>query len=537
VSNTRETIATVHHAVQAHPSTRVFSIGLGNGASHELVEGIAQAGRGTSAFCVGDDSLRRKVVAQLEHALQPALADVTIEWEEATGAPPGYPNSGLGELVETAAAEPTTAPPPYPGIATAMDAPAATAAAAAAGDCSENVGSKTPPSGSLLAFSARTRRASNPAEREGFAQAPFHPPPVHAGKRFLSYCLVQKGGRPPSAVRVTAKSPAGPLDVRLEVTAADRVEGTLLHTMAARALIHDLQRRQSWMHCDRPRPVDDATVKAEIVRLGTTYSLASQHTSFLAIQPGASVLVGQPAATSADAIAAAQADIDDVVDVMHSNIERVLERGEQLDCLVERSCDLGSQSTLFMLSSQKCRGGGFFDSIADFFGGGRRPKAQSYKHERRQGIDAASSCENSDMFSLFSGSMAGAAPPGAPPPTTTPPRRKDLTSPDLVLQTIVKQQDFGGSFDLTAALTALLGCDLDAALAMAARIGGGTEAKRLVATALAITFMRTALSSLEGEWKLVEAKAMTFIKRSAAAASVDSHMLIKEAMPLVAHAV
>ena len=80
--------------------------------------------------------------------------------------------------------------------------------------------------GSLLGFKKRTPKPENPADADGLARAPFLNPPVLSGERFLSFVLVSKDGKPPAAVHITAKSPAGDLDVRLPVTEADVVQVT-----------------------------------------------------------------------------------------------------------------------------------------------------------------------------------------------------------------------------------------------------------------------------------------------------------------------
>lgn len=72
---------------------RVFALGLGDGASHELVEGIgkvsnanqlivlhsnllARAGRGTAVFVGDHERLEAKVISQLQRAIQPSMDDV-----------------------------------------------------------------------------------------------------------------------------------------------------------------------------------------------------------------------------------------------------------------------------------------------------------------------------------------------------------------------------------------------------------------------------------------------------------------------------
>jgi len=68
---------------------------------------------------------------------------------------------------------------------------------------------------------------------------------------------------------------------RLPVHKDRSISGNLLHTLAARKLIQDLEEGTSYLH---PAPPSDAGVKAAIVSLGTTFGLASRYTSFLAIE-------------------------------------------------------------------------------------------------------------------------------------------------------------------------------------------------------------------------------------------------------------
>lgn len=52
---------------------RLFALGIGDGASLYLVEGMAKAGGGTGAFVTYQESIDKKVLNQLKNALQPAL--------------------------------------------------------------------------------------------------------------------------------------------------------------------------------------------------------------------------------------------------------------------------------------------------------------------------------------------------------------------------------------------------------------------------------------------------------------------------------
>ena len=268
VSNTTGCIDTVSRGVAAYVHEhrrpcRVFGLGLGHGASRELVEGIARVGGGTADFVLGTE-LDEKVIAQLKTALQPALNAVVVEWK---GCNP---------------------------VSAASDSPPLTAAAAAAAASPDTTPTVPPPSptviGSLLGYVAH-----RPGPVSTVLPAPFTAPPVFSGSRYLTFCVVEPGTTTPTAVHVTAETPAGKLDVLVPVEhAVSSHSHGVIHPMAARALIRDLEDCSSWLHAEaRPTDVTADKVKAEITRLAISHSLVSSHTSFVAVQ--VDVTGGKPA--------------------------------------------------------------------------------------------------------------------------------------------------------------------------------------------------------------------------------------------------
>jgi hypothetical protein len=77
VQNTEECIQTVRK--QAN-TTRVFTFGIGSGASRKLIMEISKAGEGSFEFIEDEKSMEDKVLKQLNKAIKPALTDLKISW-------------------------------------------------------------------------------------------------------------------------------------------------------------------------------------------------------------------------------------------------------------------------------------------------------------------------------------------------------------------------------------------------------------------------------------------------------------------------
>jgi Ca-activated chloride channel family protein len=77
VSNTDAVIDLVRrHAGHA----RVFTFGVGAGASQHLVKGVARAGEGEAELIAPGERIESKVLRQLQRALSPAVTDVEVDW-------------------------------------------------------------------------------------------------------------------------------------------------------------------------------------------------------------------------------------------------------------------------------------------------------------------------------------------------------------------------------------------------------------------------------------------------------------------------
>jgi len=119
-------------------------------------------------------------------------------------------------------------------------------------------------------------------------QAPHVLPPVFADGRVVVFGRV--GELKAGDVTLRAKSAAGDVAFPLPIDPSAVPSGSLVSTLWARRAIRDLEEGCSRLHAPRGSRQERATagleerVKAEIVRLGTTYGLMSRHTSFVAIE-------------------------------------------------------------------------------------------------------------------------------------------------------------------------------------------------------------------------------------------------------------
>lgn len=183
VSNTEAVLALVRKHSE---TTRVFTLGIGAGASHHLVRGMARAGEGEAELIFPGERIEAKVLRQLSRALSPAITDVRVSW------------GGLE-----------------------------------------------------------------------VKQAPHRVPPVFAPGRVLVYGFLARPLEREVEVKLEARGGEGALSFPVSLSPAKRTTDFLVSTLAARALLRDLE---------------DAGQKDAATAIGVKYGLSSKWTSFVAIE-------------------------------------------------------------------------------------------------------------------------------------------------------------------------------------------------------------------------------------------------------------
>ncbi len=311
-------------------------------------------------------------------------------------------------------------------------------------------------------------------------QAPHFVPPAFADGRVIVYGL--GGGELPRQAVLKARGPSGDLEWRVAIDAQAAAEGTLVGTLAARALIRDLEEGMSPRHTRRGSLQQrgksaQARVDQEIVALAKAWTLASRHTSFVAVEQrevpseGAATLVRVPIA---------------------------LQRGwgaQRPEAEILQSGAVMACPARFLRDSVSAR---------------RMVEAPLLEHDEYadlacEGPLRAGRDEDGDE-------VAGPAPaqPGGTPGV------------------LVALQRFDGSWDLTEELAAFLGKKLGQLLA---RIDAQNhQARKALATALALAWLRLHAAADEDEWSLLAGKAQRWLDACGVEAPAGTWPALAEAL-------
>ncbi|KAJ6503895.1 von Willebrand factor type A domain-containing protein, partial [Mycena sanguinolenta] len=249
---------------------RVSVLGIGDSVSTAMCEGIARLGQGT--FMLVDEreaSFSGKVARLLKAARTPVISNITVDW--------GRP------LVEAEAAE---------GVRAQNDS----------ANARVEEGAEAPQNKTLNVFDVNVdptlldKTAPPPAPPVILSppppvqQSPFKIRNLFPGSRLNFYAILQ-GQTIPETVTLRGVAPDGAvveLPVPVTLSRLPHAPGSppALHALAARRLIQDLEDGQhAFGEGDVGADPDllERTLRAQIVRLGTTYQITSTHTSFVAV--------------------------------------------------------------------------------------------------------------------------------------------------------------------------------------------------------------------------------------------------------------
>ncbi|KAL8639851.1 MAG: hypothetical protein Q9228_003159 [Teloschistes exilis] len=259
---------------------RIFALGIGNGVSHALVEGVARAGNGFAQQVNTGEKLDSKVIRMLKGGLSPHTTDYRLEvkYED--------PDEDF-ELVEkvTDALKVMLSDKPEDKQ---EKKPTSFFSASPGGS-----GPEKPPSADN-----ETRDPFAPLPEisvPNIIQTPQTIPSLFPFSRTSVYLLFSNGSakRKPKSVTLRARSEHGPLELEIPVETLS-APGRTIHQLAARKATQELEEGRGWIYeakddggkllRDRCPGRIDEIVQREAVRVGVQFQVAGKFSSFVAVK-------------------------------------------------------------------------------------------------------------------------------------------------------------------------------------------------------------------------------------------------------------
>ncbi|CAJ0918122.1 1003_t:CDS:2 [Entrophospora sp. SA101] len=207
---------------------RIFTLGIGDSVSHNLVESVARAGNGYAEFVTNKERMDKKILGMLKNAVKPPINDYKIKWTTS------YDKQDEDE------------------------------------DKFFN----------YFFFKKPKKDVEKLLECIKLQQAPYKIPEIYPGVRFIVYCILSKDVQPSNEIILTAKSSDGPMKLNIPIDHVT-LTGSKIHTLAARKLIQDLEENRSFIHKhlkSKDKTIPDYIFKDYIINLGIKYNLMSKYT-------------------------------------------------------------------------------------------------------------------------------------------------------------------------------------------------------------------------------------------------------------------
>lgn len=278
-----------HNVAESKGSVRVFSLGIGSGASTSLVEGVARAGNGFAQTVDHGEKMDKKVVRMLKGALFPHITDYSLEikYEKVDTSADGNDDEfeliekvsdGLKIDVQEVEAEEKTSEPKQP---------------ISLFDRSVDDDNDTAMADAPDPESKYDHLPAVPVPR--YLQTPGEIPPLFPFNRTTVYVLLSDAtpDQQPKSVLLKGTSRHGPLELEIPITTLAEKD-SVIHRLAARKEVKELEEGRGWIaHAkdgsgklfkEKHEGHFSDLVEREAVRLGVTYQVGGKWCSFVAVE-------------------------------------------------------------------------------------------------------------------------------------------------------------------------------------------------------------------------------------------------------------
>ncbi|WAO87187.1 Hypothetical protein NCS54_00448900 [Fusarium falciforme] len=276
------------NVAESKGSVRVFSLGIGSGASTSLVEGVARAGNGFAQTVGHGEKMEKKVIRMLKGALFPHITDYSLEikYEKADTSADDEDEFELVEKIsdglkidvqEVEATEKTSeSKQPISLFDRSVD------------DDNDTAMTDAPDVDSKY-----DHLPAVPIPR--YLQTPGEIPPLFPFNRTTVYVLLSDAtpDQRPKSVLLKGTSRHGPLELEIPITTLTEKD-SVIHRLAARKEVKELEEGRGWItHAkdgsgklfkEKHEGHFSDLVEREAVRLGVTYQVGGKWCSFVAVE-------------------------------------------------------------------------------------------------------------------------------------------------------------------------------------------------------------------------------------------------------------
>ncbi|KAF4474637.1 Vault poly [Fusarium agapanthi] len=271
-------------------AARVFSLGIGAGASTSLIEGIARAGNGFAQTVADDEKMDKKVVRMLRGALFPHIYDYSLEIKYDKEDSSTEDDFELIEKVVDALKIDTVQDEERSKEVEAPKKPISLFDASANDDDDTEM--------------VDAPQVDNKFEHlpnvslPRYLQTPGTIPPLFPFNRTTVYILLSDTpSQQPKSVILRGTSSHGPLELEIPITVVAEKD-SVIHQLAARKEVKELEEGRGWLKHAKDsggkllREKYDGhfsdLVEREAVRLGVKYQVGGKWCSFVAVEDNGS---------------------------------------------------------------------------------------------------------------------------------------------------------------------------------------------------------------------------------------------------------
>lgn len=339
------------HVEECQGRIRLFTLGIGNDASHSLVEGLARAGRGFSQAVGHNERMDKKVIRMLKGALTPHINDYTLQVKYKK---PDHETSDADdddfELIDRVADLAVDVSP--------IEKPTDKKEEATANPPGEPISLFDPnfdPNAGIESAGVVAPPTPLPAITvPKILQAPSDIPPLYPFNRTSVYLILspETANKNPESVILRATSKHGPLVLEIPITTT--TTGETIHQLAARKAIHELEEGRGWIFSAKEKSNGNgllkevykdqfsAMVEREAVRLGVQFQVAGKWCSFVAVEDDDVVSVSEGNSVSRDSQPVTKRDRDRAAPVAKVHSRKALTQGSMMMRPMSVSNKIGS---------------------------------------------------------------------------------------------------------------------------------------------------------------------------------------------------